>query len=262
MTNRICRCFSLCPLWLVFLGAAASMPALPQDDAVPVLKRYATDLSGTLSKDELAQLESRLEEFDRSTSTQIVVLMVPSMGEGSLEEVALRVAEKNGIGRKGKSNGVLLFIAKSERKIRIETGYGLEGPLPDALAGTIIRREIVPHFRQGDYFGGISAGAEAIMAATKNEYTADERKDQRQGKNVLPVIVVAILIIVLVSRMRGGGGGGSGFRRGVSPWMFGGLGSGLGGRGFGGGFRGGGSFGGGFSGGGGSFGGGGASGSW
>lgn len=260
MTSRGSGFIPLCALCLAILGGAASVRLHAQDGGVPLLKRYATDLSGTLSKDELAQLESRLEDFDRSTSTQIVVLMVPTMGEGSLEEVTLRVAEKNDIGRKGKDNGALLFVAKNERKIRIETGYGLEGALTDAIAGTIIRREVVPRFREGDFFGGISAGVEAIIAASKNEYTADEKKDEPQGKNALPVIVVAILIIVLVSRMRGGGGGGAGVRRGVSPWIFGGLGGGLGGRG--GGFRGGGSFGGGFSGGGGSFGGGGASGSW
>lgn len=243
----------LCALLL----GAGSLTA--QEMAIPLLTKYATDLSGTLSDAELSSLETILSEFDRTTSTQIVVLVVPTMGDGAVEEISLRVAEANKIGRKGKENGVLLFVAKGERRIRIETGYGLEGALPDALAGTIIRREIQPRFRAGDFYGGLRAGVEAIMAASKNEYKADERKGGKKSGNILPFLLLIVVIVIILSRINRGGG--SSFRRGGTPW----IGGGWGGGGFrGGGFGGGGSFGGGggFSGGGGSFGGGGASGSW
>ncbi|HMK38496.1 MAG TPA: TPM domain-containing protein, partial [Bacteroidota bacterium] len=153
----------------------------------------------------------------------------------------------NKIGRKGKDNGVLLVVARNDRKARIEVGYGLEGVLPDALAGQIIRHEIGPHFRQGDYCG-LRAGVEAIMSATKNEYQAEP--SSRGGRSsstrlIFALVFVAFMVIRLARRRHGiflGGG----------PWIGGGWGSGSGG-GFGGG---------GFGGGGGSFGGGGASGSW
>jgi uncharacterized protein len=234
------------------------LPLAAQEMAIPALTTYATDLSGTLAPGDLSALEKLLAEFDRTTSTQIVVLMVPSMGQGALEDISLRVAEKNKIGRKGKENGVLLFVAKGERRIRIETGYGLEGSLPDALAATIIRREIQPRFRAGDYYGGLRAGVEAIMAATKNEYVADEKQQGKKRGNLIPFLILAIIVAVIISRINRGGG--SSFRRGGLPW----IGGGWGGGGFGGGSLGGGSFGGGggFSGGGGSFGGGGASGGW
>lgn len=241
----------------LLLGA---IPLAAQEMAIPLLTKYATDLSGTLSGGELSSLESLLSEFDRTTSTQIVVLVVPTMGEGALEEVTLRVVEANKIGRKGRDNGALLFVAKGERRIRIETGYGLEGVLPDALAGTIIRREIQPRFRTGDYYGGLQAGVVAIMAATKNEYKADEKEPRKKSRNLFPFIILIAVVAIIISRINRGGGSSS-FRRGGVPWIGGGFGGGgFGGRGFGGG----GSFGGGggFSGGGGSFGGGGASGGW
>ncbi len=143
------------------------------------LTRYATDLTNSLSNTDLSALESKLAAFDRATSTQVVVLMIPSLESGSLEEASHRIAEENGIGRKEKNNGALLFIAKDDRKIRIEVGYGLEGVLTDALCGLIIRNEIVPRFRQGEFFGGINAGVDAIFAATRNEYSAEPSSNVR-----------------------------------------------------------------------------------
>ena len=213
------------------------------------LSAYATDQTGTLDGNELSALENKLSAFDRATSTQVVVLMVASIDSGSLEETAYRVAEENGIGRKEKNNGVLLFIAKNDRKIRIEVGYGLEGVLTDALCGVIIRHEIVPRFRRGEFYRGIDAGVDAILAATRNEYTADGNDNSQRGVEFLPIIVTIVIFFWIASLNR---------RRrvigGMYPPMFfpgGGRSSG----GWGGG-------GGGFSGGGGSFGGGGASGSW
>jgi uncharacterized protein len=259
------------PIILLLLLVASPAILLAQADVsdvpVPTLTRYATDLTVTLTASQVVLLNQKLENFEKETSTQIVVLMIPTIGSAAIEEYALRVAEKNKIGREGKDNGALLLVAKDDRKIRIEVGYGLEGALPDALSGTIIRREIGPKFREGDFFGGLNAGVEAIMLATKNEYKADP-KDEGRGVT-LTTIFFLIFVILIISRMfisrRKYFGGGSGSKNFPGPWIgFPHPVGGSGGRksgGFGGGFGGGGG-GGGFSGGGGSFGGGGASGGW
>ena len=182
------RCSSLL-IGIALLAALAGIsapPALAQEVQVPSLTHYATDLSGTLSSEELSQLDGILSAFDKSTSTQIVVLMVSSLNGEDLEEYSLRVAEANKIGKKGKDNGALLLVARNDRKARIEVGYGLEGVLPDALAGQIIRHEIAPHFSGGDYYGGLRAGVEAIMAATKNEYQAEPTS---QGTRRTPALL-------------------------------------------------------------------------
>ena len=234
---RLCLVVPLLPL-----TAATSAG---QDTPVPELKHYATDLSGTLSADQISQLDQFLSSFDKTTSTQIIVLMVSSLNGEDLEEYSMRVAEANRIGRKGKDNGVLLLVARNDRKVRIEVGYGLEGALPDALAGQIVRQEIGPHFRQGDYYGGLCAGVQAIMSATKNEYKA-QPSSQGSRRNS-PFLFVVIMIVVFLLRVVRRGP--RRFFWGGGPWIGGGGGWG-------------GGSGGGFSGGGGSFGGGGASGSW
>jgi uncharacterized protein len=238
--------------------AIAAQYSFPDEMPVPALSHYANDLTGTLTPEELDTLEARLAGFDKSTSTQIVVLMVNSTDDTPLEEASLKVAEKNAIGRKGKDNGVLLFIAKTDRKVRIEVGYGLEGALPDITSGIIIRKEIIPHFRDNDYAGGIEAGVVAILAATRNEYNADEKDSNKVFGLSIPALIIFAVIVMIFSRI-GRGGPGSRMRGRGLPWFYGGWGGSSGGGSFGGGSFGGG---GGFSGGGGSFGGGGASGSW
>ena len=213
-----------------------------------------TDRTGTLSPREVAVLDQKLAAFEKETTNQIAVLLIPSLEGESLEDFSIRLAEKWKIGQKGRNNGAILLIVKNERKLRIEVGYGLEGALPDALAGSIIRNEISPRFKEGRFFAGIEAGLTAIMAATKGEYRAAKKNSQRsQG---LPLWVPLLLILVFgffmvmsaMGRKRYYHSGGSG------GWTTGG-----------GSWGGGGSFGdsgGGFSGGGGDFGGGGASGDW
>jgi uncharacterized protein len=231
--------------------------AAAEEFTPPKLTGYVTDQTGTLRQGELSTLNARLRQFETETSNQIAVLMVGTIGDSPVEEASLKVAELNKIGRAGKNNGVLLFIAKDDRALRIEVGYGLEGALPDITTGQIIRHEIVPRFREGNYYAGITAGVDAIILATKNEYKGEPAAGEKRG---MPLgVIIAIIIAVLVfNRRRGGRGGGPPFI--FFPPMGGGRSSGgLGGFG-GGGF--GGFGGGGFSGGGGSFGGGGASGSW
>jgi uncharacterized protein len=235
-----------------------------QEFTPPRVTQYATDLTATLTPGEVAALNARLEQFDRESSTQIVVLMVSTIGDLPVEEAALKVAELNKVGKKGKDNGALLFIAKNDRKLRIEVGYGLEGALPDILAGQIIRKEIGPRFREGDYYGGITAGVQSIILATKNEYQADPT-NRRTASNIIPFLVILFVVLLILSsifRRRGPPGTGIGRGSGLGSIFFPPIGGGWGGSrgGFGGGS--GGFGGGGFSGGGGSFGGGGASGSW
>lgn len=249
------RPVSCCLLLLLavatFMAPAQEMP--PRGVGVGKIVHWVTDQTGTLSADEIRSLEARLKAIEAANSNQIVVVIIPTIGMESLEETALLIAEQSGVGKKEKNNGILLLIAKNDRKMRIEVGYGLEGALPDVLAGTIIRNEISPSFRSGDYYGGILAGVEAIDRSTRNEYTADP-EGGKHGGGILPLLLLLAVLFVLFNGMR---------RRRYGLLPMGIPGPFGGGRGRMGGF-GGGTFGGGggFMGGGGSFGGGGASGGW
>lgn len=183
--------------------------------------------------------------------------MISSLNGGSLEDYTYQTAAKNKIGSSKNNNGILFFVAKDDRKMRIEVGYGLEGALPDALSSSILRNEVRPYFKQGEYYNGIAAGINAIIAATKGEYKGDGNDRSGNGGH-FPFIFFIILFVILSSIFRKGGGGG-----GLLPWIILGSmgGSGRSSGGFGGFSGGGGGFGG-FSGGGGSFGGGGSSGGW
>ena len=236
--------------WLIFL--LLSMPAFGLE-APERPEGRVTDYTRTLSGGEVAALERKLAAFERETTNQIAVLLIPSLAGDSLEDYSIRLAEKWKIGQKGKNNGVILLVVKNDRKLRIEVAYGLEGALPDALAGSIIRNEIAPRFKAGQFYQGIDAGVTGIMAATKGEYKAPKKRDRRSQTfpwwGVLPLFMfLGILGMGLIGRRKHYHSGGS---RG---WTSGG--------GFFGGGSSGGDAGGGFSGGGGDFGGGGASGDW
>jgi len=266
---------------------------------VPALRGHVNDYAGMLSPQAVQELETSLAAFEKSDSTQIVILTIPTLEGESLEGFSIKVAEAWRIGQKGIDNGVILLIAKQERKARIEVGWGLEGKLTDLVSGRIIRGEIAPRFKAGDIDGGIAAGVSAIMAVVKGEYKSTPR-DLGHGKgHAHPVFTLFIFLAVAcvflgsISRLLGGvagavglpiiafllfpglallllvGLGVGGFLLGLFlTFLFGGGGRGGGGFGGGpfmwGGFGGGGGFGdgGGFSGGGGGFGGGGASGDW
>ena len=233
---------------------------LLSDVEVPALRSYVTDQTNTLSPQEWEQLERTLEGYHRSTSSQFVVLIIPSLDGGSLEEFSMAVAEKNQIGTKGKDNGLLFLVVVNDRKMRFEVGYGLEPVLTDALTSVIIRDVIAPEFRAGRYGAGIAAGMDAAMRAATGEFTAPEPRPETRSKSRgvggLVFFLIVFFLLTRLGRRRGGRGGG----RGGGIWFLGGPWGGSSGGGFGG-FSGGGGFGG-FSGGGGSFGGGGSSGSW
>ena len=282
---------------LTLLTLAVS--AFPLD--VPQLTGHVNDYAGMLSPQMRQELEARLSNFERSDSTQIVVLTIPTLAGETLEEYSIKVAEAWRIGQKGVDNGAILLVAKQERKIRIEVGRGLEGKLTDFVCGRIIRGDIAPLFKTGDFGGGIAAGVTVIMAVVKGEYKAAPRDLTQKRKSAPPIFTLVIFLLVAcvflgsMSRPLGGLAGAVGFpliaflafpglalmlmiALGIAGCavgllltvLFGGGGRGGGGffggpfigGGFGGGYGGGGDSGGGFSGGGGDFGGGGASGDW
>ena len=153
-------------LLALILCFVTALPAVALD--VPKPTGYVTDLAGMLSSSTKQKLDTFLQRFEASDSTQIVVLTIPSLEGESLEEYSIKVAEAWKIGQKDKDNGALLLISRDDHKIRIEVGYGLEGTLTDLLSGRIIANEITPAFRAGDYDQGIVAGVVAIFKISKN----------------------------------------------------------------------------------------------
>lgn len=256
-------------LLMCFVLANGIAQTIPNPPNPP---RLVNDYTGTLTEDQQQFLERKLVAFDDSTSTQVAVVIVKSTEGQDVAQYAVDLGRKWGIGGKQFSNGVLLLIAKDDRKINIATGYGVEGALPDITAKHIIDDEIVPNFKGDDYFRGIDEGTDAIMQAVKGEYQIARKKSPRSsGAGIIVLIVVIFILLAIIKGGGGNKGGGYASRKGyrdfLGPFFLGNL-LGGGGRnsggwsgGGGGGWSGGGS--GGFGGfGGGSFGGGGASGGW
>ena len=271
---RRIRLISTFAIACALISALTCSSARAAETIPPVPARHFTDAANIVSRGTSDRLDAKLREFENQTSNQVLVAIYPTMqSDSSIEDYTYRVAEKWGIGGKGRNNGVVLFVFPRDRKMFMQVGYGLEGALPDGLAKQIIEREIAPRFRAGDYDGGLSAAVDAIIAATKGEYKAGPKKDVSGKSAGLVVFVVIVVIIILIIAARSGGptiytGGGRrrGRRRGGhygGGWpIFIPTGGGGWGGGGGGGWSGGGGGGGGFSAGGGSFGGGGAGGSW
>jgi uncharacterized protein len=263
--------------------------------AVPPLTARVTDLTGTLTREQQAGLERMLQEFEARKGTQLAVLIVPTTAPEPIEQYALRVGEQWKIGRKKVDDGAILVVAKNDRAVRIEVGYGLEGVLNDATASRIIREIIVPRFREGDFYGGINAALDRMMRLIDGEPLPEPSRrtsaDEGGLTQLLPVLLIVALVGGAILRAvlgRFPGAAATGAVVGFLAWMIAGavliaiiaalfafiftLGGGGGRRYYGGGFPGGGvgfprgggwgGGGGGFRGGGGSFGGGGASGRW
>lgn len=244
-------------LVLMLFGISASAQNFPEKPNTLV-----SDYTNTLSADENKALEQKLVAFADSTSSQIAVVLVPTLEGYDVADYAVRLADKWGIGQDKKNNGVILLVSIGDRKMSIQTGYGMEGALPDAIARRIIENSIKPAFKEGAYYKGLDAGTNDIIAYTKGEYKNDAPKKGKNKTFPLVFILVFILIFIAIARISGGGGngqviGGHG-TTGAFWWLLTSGGGGSSGGGFGGG-----SDSGGFGGfGGGSFGGGGASGSW
>ena len=255
---------------------------------VPPLNGRVVDLSGTLSSAQQQALEQRLSEFEARKGSQIAVLLVPGTQPEAIEQYAIRVAEQWKLGRKKIDDGAILVVAKNERALRIEVGYGLEGALNDATAKRIIDDIIVPHFKQGDFYGGINSGVDAMMRVIDGEplpapVSQGGNLNPDGAAGLLPVLFFAAVFVGGILRSLFGRFAGAvvtGGVLGLAAWLLLGLAAaamaalmgfvltlvggrmGSGWHGGGGTFGGGRSGGGGFQGGGGGFGGGGASGRW
>ena len=275
---------------LLFTASLSAQPAADGEIAIPPLNARVTDLTGTLSQGDIQSLTSRLAALENTKGSQVAVLIVPTTGPETIEGYSIRVVEKWKLGRQNVDDGVLLIVAKDDRKLRIEVGYGLEGSIPDAKANRIIDEFIVPAFKQGDFAGGINAGVDRIAGLIEGEDlpAPEPRSSGSSGGSDFPwqflffgTLFGGYALRGIFGRMIGAGiAAFIGFLLGwffisLSMGLIGGfvlfiwlLVSGSGGgyaggySGGGGGFSSGGGFGGGFSGGGGGFGGGGASGSW
>lgn len=237
--------------FLFFAGIAFSQ--LPEKPDPP---RMVNDLASLLETEEEHALEEMLVAFNDSTSTQIVIVTINSLQENPIDDYSFKLAEKWGIGQKGKNNGLLILVARESRDVFIATGYGLEEYVPDAIAKRIVETIIIPEFKQGNFYNGLRLGSEKIMGLTTGNFSAEEISGE--GKREIPgyiVLIIIMLVLLFIIRSKNShyretiGG-----RRPIGGWRGFSSGSGV---------FGGGSGGGGFGGfGGGSFGGGGAGGKW
>ena len=269
----------------VFLVAFASFRVLAQNLQPLPNPAYVTDQTGTLSSQQKNQLEQKLRGFEDAKGSQVVVVIIPTTEPEEIEQYSIRLAEEWKVGRKNVDDGVILVIAKDDRKLRIEVGYGLEGAIPDAYAKRIIENIILPDFRQGQFYAGIDTGVDAIMVLIEGEDLPAITSEQSSSESfeLIPIGMFIMFIVVAILRafvkkksVKFGIAGGVL----LLGWLISGIifigiifsifslimlfasGSGRSGGGYGGFSSGGGFSGGGFSGGGGSVGGGGASGGW
>ncbi len=234
-----------------FCASAQIEKVIPSRPGPPKL---VNDFTNTLTHEQVDALEKKLVAYDDSTSNQVAVVIISTTEGYSIEDVALQLGRKWGIGTKDNNNGVVILVAKDDRKTSIEVGYGLEGAIPDLTAKSIIDHEIIPNFKEGNYYRGLDEATDGIIKAAAGEYKAPSNYGSRKKKSIpASLIVIAVIAFIVLSGMFGGKGGGTYVSRGGY--------AGWGGGGWSGGGRS--SSGGGFGGfGGGSFGGGGASGSW
>ena len=174
--------------------------------AVPPLTSPVTDVAGILTPDQSAALDAKLRAFEQAKGSQVAVLVVPTTQPEEIEQYAMRVAEAWKLGREGVDDGALLLVAVQDRRVRIEVGYGLEGPLPDATANRIIDEVIVPAFRGGDYYGGISTGVDRMLRVIEGEPLPEpERRSPAEGVPGLFHLLPFLFVLALF--------GGSIFRR-------------------------------------------------
>ena len=239
---------------LLALAAGLLLPSAARaNDIPPKPDLYFNDYANVVDAGTADELNRKLEDFERQTSNQIVVAVYPSLKtDDAMDDFCYRTAQAWGVGQKGKNNGAVLFVFVNDHKMNIQTGYGLEGALPDVTCVRIEDDTMAPFFKRGDYAGGLRAGVDAMIAATKGEYkgtgqtVAGHTEEENNTFGEIFAFCFAILWIFLLIRKTSGilyGSGGRGFYGGfLAGSMMGGGGGGWGG--------------------GGSFGGGGASGSW
>ncbi|MBR10100.1 MAG: hypothetical protein CMP48_20720 [Rickettsiales bacterium] len=293
-TNDIVKIRILFPL-IIFLFSSV----LIAQESLPKLETRVTDQTGTLTSSEISSLENKLKSYEDSKGSQVVVVLIPTTGDETIEQYSIRLAEAWKIGRNGVDDGVIMLFAMQDRKMRIEVGYGLEGALTDALSKRIITNVITPDFRSGHFYSGIDSGVDVVLSAIAGEELPPAVREETSssdpfvglGAVILIIGVVFLIIVKSIMNKKLGKGRSTGIMSVIVflvSWLLLGFGAaifitaivsifmaapsgGRGGRGGGGmywggggGFSGGGGgwSGGGFSGGGGGFGGGGASGGW
>jgi len=254
--------------------AFTSVTVAGQDFPEPqVPQRLVNDFAGMLTQQEINSLEQKLVAFDDTTSTQISIITVNDLMGYDKADYAQRLAELWGIGRQGSDNGVLILVKpktfSSQGQVQITTGYGLEGAIPDIVCGEIVDFEILPEFRQGNYYEGLDKATTTLMSLASGEFTAGDYRKSGDIGELLPLIIFIIIVVfILLTRSSGGSNQKHLSRNGLPFWVLMSMMNSGGNKHSGswGGFSGGGGFkggGGGFGGfGGGSFGGGGAGGSW
>jgi uncharacterized protein len=253
---------------LIFLysGLASAQFTIPE---IPKLQTSVYDYANVLSAGEKAQLEEKLIRYSDSTSTQIVVITIESLKGEDIGILTPKWGQTWGIGGSEKNdNGVIILLAKAERKIWISAGYGLEDKLTAGIGGEITRNIIIPEFKAGSYYKGLDKGVDALFDVFKGKYKGERKQNNKDGEfPFFPILVIIIVIIIIIANSKKNGGGNSGNRGGgfdladiIILSSLGRSSGGFGGGGFGGGSSGGGGFGGGFGGGG--FSGGGSGGSW
>lgn len=183
----------LLPLFLILIfplfGSAQNFPEQPNPP------RLVNDFTQTLSQSEVAALEQKLVAYNDSTSTQIAIVMISTLDGYPVDDYAIQLAEKWGIGQKGKDNGVLIFIAKDDRKIFIPTGYGMEGVMPDGLVKRIIETDIKPAFKEGRYYDGLDQATSSMFRLAAGEYQAEASE---QGKGGPPIIFILGIIFFVI----------------------------------------------------------------
>lgn len=248
-----------------FLCAQFEIPEKPQ------LQTSVYDYINLLDAGEEEALKSKLIRYSDSTSTQIVVVIISSTEGENINYLGAQWGQKWGIGQEDEDNGILIILARDDRRIAINTGYGIEEYVTDARARRIIDQVIIPEFKAGDYYSGLDKGADALFASLTGAFSEDGSYTESSDfpiEAILPIIIFFIILIIIISKAKGRGGGNRGNKTGLDLWDIiilsnmgrGGYRGGSSGGGFGGGGFGSGGFGGGFGGGG--FGGGGASGGW
>ncbi|MEZ5015909.1 MAG: TPM domain-containing protein [Flavipsychrobacter sp.] len=263
--------FLLLLLCLVSFYTVSAQMSAEEILQMKVPNSLVNDFGNVLSSGEAQALERKLVSYDDTSSVQIAVVTLVTMGNMDIETFAFRLADEDhwAVGQAETDNGVIIVAAMQDRKVFIATGKGFEGVLSDAMTGEIVRNIIVPNFKRQQYYQGFDEATTAIMAAAKGEYKSVAKKEKKMPFWLIIVLIVAVYFILWAISKGGGGKGGGGYvsRRGYSDMATGMLLGELLGGGRGRGFGGGGGFGGGSSGGfggfgGGSFGGGGAGGSW
>jgi uncharacterized protein len=190
---------SLCRIAGVGTGLALLLTTLSAraEVAVPPLTARVTDLTGTLSGEAVTRIEAKLANLEAKKGSQIAVLIVPTTQPEEIEQFGIRVEDAWKLGRKGVDDGAYLIIAKNDRRVRIEVGYGLEGALPDAIANRIVTETITPHFKLGDYDGGVEAGIDRMISVVNGEPLPEpDRKWERSSGlgHLFPLLLVVVFV--------------------------------------------------------------------